>query len=187
MVPVGYLAGDRTVKEAMDDKDVGEYLKKALFEEIIPSLDMPRAELEGFASDVLERFENPYIKHELSAIALNSVSKYKVRVLPSLLKYYEKREELPKRLVFALAALIRFYQGEWEGEKTPLNDSDDVISFIQDAWKLNSYKKTADKVLGHAQFWDQDLTEIPGLTKLAAQYLESIDEHGVSKSLKELF
>lgn len=187
MVPVGYLAGDRTVKQAMDDKEVGSFLKDALFKEIIPSLDMPREQLEGFASDVLERFQNPYIKHELSAIALNSISKYKVRVLPSLLDYHEKKNELPKRLVFALAALIRFYKGEWQGEKTPLNDSEEVISFIQEAWKLEAYQQVANKVLGNGEFWDQDLTEIPGLSELTGRYLENIDEKGTSKSLNELF
>ncbi|SMO53131.1 tagaturonate reductase [Gracilimonas mengyeensis] len=187
MVPVGYLAGARTVKEAMDHEQVGPYLEKELFEEIIPSLDMDMSveELESFAKDILERFENPYIKHELSAIALNSVSKYKVRVLPSLLQYHAQKGEIPKRLTFALAALIRFYKGSWEGEDTPINDGEDVVSFVQKAWESGDHSKVAQTVLSHTAFWDQDLTEIDGLNDMVTNYLQLIDEKGVNSTLSE--
>lgn len=188
MVPVGYLAGARTVKEAMDHEQVGPYLKKELFEEIIPSLDSDISveELESFAGDILERFENPYIRHQLSDIALNSVSKYKVRVLPSLLQYHSKKNELPKRLAFALAALIRFYKGTWEGEDTPINDSKDVVDFILKAWKKKDYNEVANTILSNTDFWDQDLTSISGLTDLVAEYLELIDEKGVNSTLSDV-
>ncbi|MFH5831390.1 tagaturonate reductase [Halalkalibaculum sp. DA3122] len=187
MVPVGYLAGARTVKEAMDDDEVSAFLEAALFHEIIPSLDMPLHELEGFARDVLERFRNPYIKHELSSIALNSVSKYKVRVLPSLLSYRRKKGELPLRLVFALASLIRFYKGSWQDQPTPINDSEEVVSFIQDAWMQGDYEEVANAVLGNTDFWDQDLSEISGLADQVARYLEHIDNKGINRSIKKLF
>ncbi len=114
-VPVAYLHGLRTVRESMEDKTVGEFIRKAVNDEIIPTLDLPKEELQQFANDVMERFLNPYIRHELMSIALNSISKYKVRVLPSLLKYIELKKQLPEKLVFSLAALIRFYKGEWRG------------------------------------------------------------------------
>jgi tagaturonate reductase len=188
MVPVGYLAGARTVKEAMDHKQVGPYLEKELFEEIIPSLnlDMSAEELESFAKDILERFENPYIRHELSAIALNSVSKYKVRVLPSLLQYHTKKNQLPQRLVFALAALIRFYKGSWEGGKTPINDSKEVVSFIQNAWESGDHKKITDAVLSNSDFWDQDLTQVAGLSDQVTKFLELIDEQGINHTLSKI-
>ena len=86
MVLAAHLAGLETVKEAMDDELVFSFMKQGIFEEIVPTLDLPMAELEQFANDVIERFKNPFIKHYLLNIALNSVSKYKVRVLPSVLQ-----------------------------------------------------------------------------------------------------
>ncbi|WP_234568023.1 tagaturonate reductase [Rhodohalobacter sp. 614A] len=185
MVPVGYLAGARTVKEAMDHEVVGPYLKTELFDEIIPSLDMAADELKTFANDVLDRFKNPFIKHELSAIALNSVSKYKVRVLPSLLSYYEKKKQLPDYTVFALAALIRFYKGEWNGEKTPINDSKDVVAFIQEAWEKENYEEVSNIVLSNENFWDENLTAYSGLKEKVADYLEQIDKRGISATIQE--
>lgn len=186
MVPVGYLAGARTVKEAMDHEVVGPYLKTELFDEIIPSLNMAADELESFANDVLDRFKNPFIKHELSAIALNSISKYKVRVLPSLLGYYEKKKELPQHIVFVLAALIRFYKGEWQGEETPINDSEQVVTFIQKAWQNVNYADVAEVVLSNEDFWDEDLTTYPGLKEKVAKYLEQMDSEGISQAIKNI-
>jgi tagaturonate reductase len=85
------------------------------FKEINATLDLPEEELSSFANDVFDRFRNPFIKHQLASIALNSISKFKVRVLPSLLAYEEKYNELPVHLTFAFACLIRFYKGEWKG------------------------------------------------------------------------
>lgn len=183
MVPVGYLNGNRTVKEAIDDDIVGPYLQKELFDEIIPTLDLSEEELTDFANDILDRFRNPFIKHELSAIALNSVSKYKVRVLPSLLKYYDINDRLPDQLVFALAALICFYKGEWNGEPTPLNDSEKVISFIQQAWEADSIEQTVQTILSNETFWDQNLDAIPGLTKKTAGYVNHIQKHGIASAI----
>jgi tagaturonate reductase len=186
MVPVGYLNGNRTVKEAMDDKTVGPYLQEELFEEIIPTLDFPEDELREFAEDILERFYNPYIKHELSAIALNSISKYKVRVLPSLLKYYEIKDELPDRLTFALAALICFYKGKWQGEPTPLNDSEGVIASIKEAWTADEVHQTVQQILSTTAFWDQNLDDIPGLTAKTANYVSDILENGIASTIQEI-
>ncbi|MDZ7691477.1 MAG: hypothetical protein U5K69_10165 [Balneolaceae bacterium] len=162
------------------------FLKRNCLKKIIPSLDMPLEDLEEFAGDILERFENPYIKHELSAIALNSVSKFRVRVLPSLLSYHERNKELPLRLTFALAALIRFYKGTWQGEAIPINDSEDVVAFMKEAWSSNNYNDVATKILTKNDFWHQDLTEITGLAEQVTLFLESMEQHGVSKSLNKL-
>ncbi|GAB3822003.1 hypothetical protein GCM10028895_25370 [Pontibacter rugosus] len=92
-MPVAYLHGLRTVREAVEDEQTGTFIREAIFQEIIPTLDLPAEELEQFANDVIERFQNPFIHHELISIALNSISKYKVRVLPSVLEY-KKRKKL---------------------------------------------------------------------------------------------
>lgn len=186
MVPVGYLNGNRTVKEAVEDKVVGPYLGKELFDEIIPTLDLPEEELGDFSRDILNRFRNPFIKHELSAIALNSISKYKVRVLPSLLKYYDINGELPDRLTFALAAMISFYKGQWKGLETPLNDSEEVIDFIQEAWESDALKDTVKKVLSNDDFWDQNLDNIPGLADKVTDYIGRMKKQGITSAIQSL-
>ena len=164
LVPVAYLNGLRTVKDAVEDKTTGEFIHKAVFEEIIPTLDLlSKEELEQFAQDVLERFQNPFIRHELMSIALNSISKFKVRVLPSLLKYIEVKKQLPENLIFSLAALIRFYKGEWQGESIELKDTPEVLDFFKKAWAGNDISKVVHDVLANKNFWDMDLTSITGL------------------------
>lgn len=168
MVPVAYLKGLRTVRESVEDPEVGSYLWKAIHEEIIPTLDLPKQELTTFADDVMDRFRNPFIKHELANIALNSVSKYKVRVLPSVLKYIELKKKLPKRLLYSLAALIKLY-------KTTSKDTAEVTEFFKQAWSGNDAVHAAKVVLGNKDFWGQDLNEIHGLNKLVTEDLKVLD------------
>jgi tagaturonate reductase len=175
LVPVAYLHGLRTVREAVEDPEVGAFIKEAIYEEIIPTLDLPREELEQFAGDVIERFQNPFIRHELMSIALNSISKYKVRVLPSVLEYHKRTGKLPQRLLHALAALILFYKGEWGGEKIHLNDSPDVLDFFQHAWKNNNTDSAIAFVLQNATFWGQDLTQIEGLQELVQKQARTLE------------
>jgi len=93
-----------------------------MFSEIIPTLSLPKDELQTFAQDVEYRFKNPYIKHLLLSISLNGMTKFKTRILPQLLAYQQKTEHLPRHMSFALAALITFYRGEREDGNYPLND-----------------------------------------------------------------
>lgn len=111
MVPVAFLAGLDTVGETLNDAALSQFVEKTIFEEIVPTLDLPRDELESFSRDVLARFRNPFIKHQLLSIALNGMTKYKTRILPQLLTYQDRKGCLPVRLTFALAALLAFYQG----------------------------------------------------------------------------
>lgn len=177
LVPVAYLSGLRLVKESVDDATIGKFIREAISEEIVPTLDLPADELQQFANDVIERFQNPFIKHELISIALNSISKFKVRVLPSLLGYHKKTGKLPERLVFSLAALIRFYKGEWQGETIPLNDSAEILDFFKQAWALNDPSKTIQTVLSNQSLWGTDLTVIAGLEKLLNEKLAVLEEN----------
>ena len=146
MVPFALLSGFDTVKSCMDDKDMHAYLRRCVFEEIIPTLDLPRAELEDYAENVLTRFANPYIKHYLSSIALNSVSKFKVRVLPSILEYKKRFGTYPKTLIFAFARLIEFYK-----KGTP-NDDPEVTAYLQ--------QHTIPEILANTALWDADLSDL---------------------------
>ncbi|WP_291287257.1 tagaturonate reductase [Flavobacterium sp.] len=179
MVPFSMLYGNETVKETVDNAFTGAFVNKAVFEEINETLNMDKAELASFSEEILDRFRNPFIKHLLSSIALNSVSKFKVRVLPSLTGYVAIHEKLPVHLTFAFAALIRFYKGTWKGEVLPVNDSEDIVSFFDSLWKSDDYEKIARLTLQNKNFWDEDLTLLPGLTNAIAVALEEIDANGV--------
>lgn len=163
MVPVAYLRGIRTVREAVDDSYTGGFIRMAIQEEIIPTLDLSREELQKFAADVIERFQNPFIRHELMSIALNSVSKFQVRVLPSLLEYARRKGDLPQRLVQSLAALIVFYKGKWKGEAIALNDTPAVLDFFKKTWSQGDLSAVAHRVLSNTDLWKTDLTKIDGL------------------------
>lgn len=165
MVPVAYLRGLRTVQEAIEDNFTGRFISDTIFSEIIPTIDLPSDETSEFAHEVLERFKNPFIRHELLSISLNSISKFKVRVLPTILDFYKINNALPPRLTFSLASLIRFYKGDWNNTPIPLNDTPDVLEFAREAWNLNNLATVVEKFLSNIQFWDIDLTTIPGLTE----------------------
>jgi tagaturonate reductase len=184
LVPVAYLHGLRTVKEAVDDPFAGDFIRKAIQEEIIPTLDLPAEELKQFANDVFERFQNPFIRHELMSIALNSVSKYTVRVLPTVLKYIELKKQLPERLLFSLASLIRFYKGEWQGESIALKDTQEVLDFFHAVWKTNDPETVARKTLSNVSFWEQDLTKIDGLVEKVASNLRALEKQEQALNVK---
>ncbi len=175
LVPVAYLRGLRTVKEAVDDAYVGGFIKKTIFEEIIPTLDLPADDLKKFAEATLERFQNPFIRHELKSIALNSISKFKVRVLPTILEYKKRTGKLPQRLLYSLAALIRFYEGEWQGETLPINDSPEVVSFFSEAWRTNDREIVLQHILSNASLWGSDLTKIDGLPESVNNALRQLE------------
>ena len=143
-VPYALLSGLDTVKSCLDDATMSEHLKKCVFDEILPTLDLPREELLSYANSVVERFSNPYIQHYLSAIALNSVSKFKVRVLPSILEYIKRFDKMPETLLFSFAKLIEFYKTDMT------NDDPDVVAFMKN-------NNTAE-ILANESLWGQDLS-----------------------------
>lgn len=202
MVLAAYLAGKNTVKECLDDQSIALYLKRGLFSEIIPTIPMPEEELTQFANDVLERFQNPFIKHYLLSIALNSVSKWKTRVLPSVLDYIERYGAVPPCLTFSLSALIAFYQGTERDENGalighrakntyPVQDSKEVLDFFQKIWaEYNGTKEAAFKlcisVLSHTEFWGMDLTGLPGFTTAVSDNLYHILTEGTMCAMGEI-
>ena len=125
MIPYAMLEGIETVKDCMENEKMSAFVNKCVFDEIIPTLDLPKDELIDYANNVFERFNNPFIKHLCASISLNSVSKFKVRVLPSLLEYIKRTGEKPQNLIFSLARLIEFYKNG-----TPTDD-EEIITFIK--------------------------------------------------------
>lgn len=196
-VLAAYLAGFNIVGDFMKDDTVRTFMNDVIYKEVIPTLDLPEEELESFAAAVNDRFANPYIKHNLLDIALNSCSKFNARCLPSLLGYVEEKGKLPKCLTFSLAAFIKFYQGEWkdgvytgtrkDGTQYPLRDDEAVIRFFADAWAENDAEKTAESVLSNKDFWSgKDLTEVPGLKDAVAGYLKEMDKKEIKEIMAEL-
>ena len=185
-----FLAGNDTVRETVENELTGSFLKQGLFSEIIPTLDFDEDKKLKFASAVMERFQNPFIKHYLLSISLNSVSKYKVRVLPSLLKYKEMKNGVPDVLSFSLAALIEFYKegakGNVKGRDYKLNDSPKVIDFFADLKDENNNSAVVEKVLKNKGFWGMDLTSINGLESKVAYYYELIRTNGSKEAMEKL-
>ena len=191
LVPVAFQAGLDTVGEAMNDAEICAFVEKAIYEEIIPVLDLPRDELVSFASAVTGRFRNPYIKHQLLSIALNGMTKYRTRILPQLLAGQKAHGALPPRLTFALAALIAFYRGERDGESYPVQDDADWISRYQTLWARHrdgqmSIRELVTAVLSVADHWQQDLSQIPGLVELVTADLDAILTCGMRDAVKPL-
>lgn len=185
LVPVGYLYGIDKVRESLEDTVVGGFLKDAIFEEICPTLDLPEAELNQFSNDVLDRFRNPYLEHALISISLNSTSKYKTRVLPSVLTYIKRKEALPKRLLFSLAALIAFYKGDRNGTAIPLKDDASALDFFKAQWETGTVPSVAKATLENTAFWGEDLTKYDGLLDAVTQNLEDIIHKGMQTALQE--
>lgn len=183
LVPVGYLYGIDKVRESLEDPTVGAFLKDAIFNEICPTLDLPKEELNQFANDVLDRFRNPYLEHALISISLNSVSKFKTRVLPSILEYIKRKNELPKRLLFSLAALITFYKGERNGISIPLKDDHEVLDFFKSQWASGDISSITKNTLMNTSFWGKDLTEFTGLSEAVESNVQDIVADGMITAL----
>ena len=168
MVLAARMYGLETVGECMKDETVSAILRKSVFEEIIPTIG-DNEDNRKFGNAVFERFSNPFIKHQLLSIALNSVSKFRARVLPTILEYREQNGEYPKILSFSFAALIVFYKTD------EANDSEEIINFMKSA--------SVSEILKRDDYWGEDLTSLYNIVNL---YYEKIEKEGVKACYKEL-
>lgn len=162
MVLGAYLYGLETVGECLNDEKVSAFLKKCLFDEIVPTLGNTDTDKQ-FASAVLERFANPFIKHQLLSIALNSVSKFQVRVLPTILEYKDKFGEYPKALTFSMAALISFYRTD------KANDGEEIMNFMKTA--------SVEDIMKREDYWHADLS---GMLPMVQEYHDLIQDRGMA-------
>ncbi|GAA0894665.1 tagaturonate reductase [Fulvivirga kasyanovii] len=181
VVPFSILYGNTLVKETVEDQFTGEFIREAVFNEILQTLEMDKAELRKFAEEVFDRFRNPFIKHQLSSIALNSISKFKVRVLPSLLEYKKLNNALPVNLTFSFACLLRFYQGIWMDKKLPVQDDRDILDFFTKVWLAGNIEEVVHKSLKNEALWGQDLSKVEGLEYMLTMALEEIMSNGIEE------
>ncbi len=195
-VLASYLCGNDIVLESMNDELILKYIKATIFDEVIPTLTLPKQDLVDFAEAVLTRFNNPYVKHAHLSISLNSVSKWRARCMPSFLEYIEKEGKLPAHLTFSLAALMAFYTGteirdkaligHRDGQEYNIMDDADVLEFFA----ANSSKEPAEyahAVLSNENFWGQDLTKLAGVEEAVTNYISDIRSMGMRKTMEKYF
>ncbi len=195
-VLMAYLAGLDIVRECMEDSDIRPFMEELLNEEIVPQVKLPREDVLAFAAAVFERFENPFIRHSLLSISLNSVSKWKARVLPSFRDYVASEGKLPKCITFSFAALLAFYTANEKGDaclvaKRPAGDEysirDDAA--VLDFFAENSGKPTAEFVrlaASNTAFWGCDLTEYDGFVDTVTEELNDIRANGAREALRRI-
>ncbi len=196
MVLGAYLSGLDYVGQCMADPVVRRSLDQTVFGEIVPTVDLPREKAEAFAKAVYERFENPFVNHALLAISLNSISKWKGRVLPTFKDSVAATGKLPKWLTYSLAALLAFYRTTEEGNDClvstraagntyEIHDDAEKLAFI----KENAAKPTAEyvqAVMSRSDFWGEDLTAIAGFADAVTAHIDRMAEIGVKAHIEEL-
>ena len=185
-----YLAGFDIVRDCMHDDTVREYMNKMLYKEVIPTLPLDRKDLEDFARAVQDRFNNPFVNHELMSISLNSTSKWRARNMPTFLDYVQEKGKLPKCLTTSFAAYVAFYSNDIQ----ELTDKGLVCrrpkgneyTVSDDRWALEFYwnhrndspEELIHAVMTNTEMWGQDLTKVPGFEAEAVRILKQIREEG---------
>ncbi|WP_434503677.1 tagaturonate reductase [Prevotella sp.] len=187
--PVTFLSGVNIVRDACEHPVLGKYIHKVQFDELMQTLDLPMDELQKFAGDVLERFENPFVDHQVTSIMLNSFPKFETRDLPGVKIYLQRKGELPQGLVFGLAAIITYYKGGKREDGTPIvpNDDQKIMDKLAELWATNDTKKIAEGVLAFDYVWHEDLNKtVPGLAELVKKDLDLIQEKGMLEAVKTI-
>jgi len=191
MTPIAYLSGIDTVKDAVENILLGKFIRDTVFEEIIPTINMSSDELIKYSEQVFLRFKNPCIKHYLIKISLNSISKFKNRVLPSLLGYIDIYKTLPKRIIFSFACLLLFYKGIRRNEVFEIQEGYRIKEYFATKWDMfNSGKISLIELirdtLSNEFFWDKDLSKIPNLVDEVNSYLTLILNYDIENILQKL-
>lgn len=201
MFSIGYLAGVDTVYEFMKDKELRQYLNQVIWKEITPVLSFEEEELEHYIASVLNRFDNPFVKHDLTALGLNAFSKFKIRVLPILDKWRDSGKEVPAYIAFSLAALIIYYKpfqpldeehfiSRREEEEYTVREKKEAVSALHRAWEQytgdeQSVRKVVSTVLDDEQLWDNKFTEWKQLSEAVTGHVQEISAKGMRKTLQD--
>ena len=166
MVFPALLCGIESVGDCLKDEQINAFLHECIFKYIIPMLGESKENI-SFANSVIERFKNPYICHQLKSIALNSVSKFSVRVLPTAFDYKKANGEYPRPIVLSLAALIEYYK------KYNVSDDENVVQFIKN--------NTLPNILANSDLWGEDLSE---MLESVEKGTALIQHSGIRKAIK---
>lgn len=195
-VPAAFQCGHDIVLTAMNDPLILTFMQKTLYDEVIPTLSLPKDDLLAFAQAVTGRFKNPFIKHALLSICLNSVSKWRTRCMPSLLGYMEKNGELPAHLTFSLASLMSLYRGGVLVDgKLQCKRGEEIYTLQDDAAVLEFFATTGgmcpgqqvQAFLSNETFFGPELCKAPGLMESVTASLQAIIEKGMRAAMEERF
>ena len=185
-----YLAGYDIVRDCMHDDTIRGYMNKMLYEEVVPILPLAKDDAEGFAAAVQDRFNNPFINHELMSISLNSTSKWRARNMPSFLEYIDQFGHLPKCLTMSFAAYIAFFSSDiqelTDGGLVCRRPKGNCYTCSDDRWALEFYwehrhdsiEDLVHGVMTNQQMWGQDLTQIEGFEAATVANLTKIRTEG---------
>jgi tagaturonate reductase len=183
MVPIGLQIGCETVMDAFNNADLEKFINTMVAEEVIPMIEEDQAEVQAFASGILERFYNPHIRHLLKSISLNSLSKWEARNYPTVKDNWFKAGKVAERELFTFAALLTLYSGEVDFEP---NDTPEHVEFIQKVWNNDDIHGTVKAIVENRNIWTVDLSEVMPLTERVAEYVKDILENGMSAALKKM-
>lgn len=187
--PVAYLSGVDIVRDACEHPVIGRYIHKVQIDELMQTLDLPIEECRQFANDVLERFENPFVDHQVTSIMLNSFPKYETRDLPGVKTFLERKGTLPEGLVFGLAAIISYYKGGQRADGSAIvpNDDPKIMARLSELWATGDTQAVAEGVLAFDYVWHEDLNKtVPGLTAMVKRFLDLIAEKGMLDAVKTI-
>ncbi len=183
MVPIGLLAGFETVSETINDELIGTFIHDIVFKEIVPTIEIPGEDVKEFARQVINRFKNPFIRHELASISLNSIAKFKVRVLPTLLDYCISRKTTPNGLTLSLACLIHYYaSGKFE-----LHDTEEVVGYFTQLREEGlCASELIEKILSNKELWGMDLLTIDSLNENVLEKFNLLQENKITEIVKPI-
>ena len=186
--PVAFLSGVNIVRDACRHEVIGKFIKRVMFDELMETLNLPKEELKKFADDVLERFNNPFVDHQVTSIMLNSFPKYATRDLPGVKEYLKRKGVLPEGLVLGLAAIIVYYKGgkRADGVEIVPNDAPEIMAMLTSLWNDGSVENLVKTVLADTSIWGEDLNTIPGLADRVIYYINKIQSEEMLQTVKDL-
>ena len=186
--PVAFLSGINIVRDACQHPVVGRFVHRVMYDELMPTLNLPHDELMNFADAVMERFCNPFVDHQVTSIMLNSFPKYATRDLPGLKIYLDRKGCLPEGLVLGLAAIMVYYRGgkRTDGVAIVPNDAPEIMELLTRLWKEGNVGHLVKTVLAQTTIWGEDLNAIPGLRDRVVYYINRIDEVGMLNTVSGL-
>ena len=186
--PVAFLSGVNIVRDACRHEVIGKFIKRVMFDELMETLNLPKEELKKFADDVLERFNNPFVDHQVTSIMLNSFPKYATRDLPGVKEYLKRKGVLPEGLVLGLAAIIVYYKGgkRADGVEIVPNDAQEIMAMLTSLWNDGSVENLVKTVLADTSIWGEDLNTISGLADRVIYYINKIQSEGMLQTVKDL-
>ncbi|MBQ4374544.1 MAG: tagaturonate reductase [Erysipelotrichales bacterium] len=187
MVPIAYQMGKTLVSEMMNDETCRTFLNDFMHDEVWPTIKLTEKECESFTNDVFERFMNPTIRHELLTISLNSMTKYKTRILPSAKAIYEKTGVLPKHALFSLACLFNMYSLKTEDGAPLVKDDPEFLELWAEMFNGTHTEEEIVKHVMSLPHWEYDFDTMKGSKDYVAKILKEIRETGVREALRNEF